>query len=103
MPAVEYVNANRMRYQLQQKVHAALSAVDVLICPTRGSGNQSAITNLTGQPVVCTPTGFDKRTGLPTSISFIGNLYQEAPVLLAAKYYQKATEWETTYPPLFLK
>jgi len=103
VPAVEYVNANRMRYQLQQKVHAALSAVDVLICPTRGSGNQSAITNLTGQPVVCTPTGFDKRTGLPTSISFIGNLYQEAPVLLAAKYYQKATEWETTYPPLFLK
>lgn len=103
VPAVEYVNANRMRYQLQQKVHAALSAVDVLICPTRGSGNQSAITNLTGQPVVCTPTGFDKRTGLPTSISFIGNLYQEAPVLLTAKYYQKATEWETTFPPLFLK
>jgi len=103
VPAVEYVNANRMRYLLQQKVHAALSSVDVLICPTRGSGNQSAITNLTGQPVVCTPTGFDKRSGLPTSISFIGNLYQEAAILLAAKYYQKATEWETTYPPLFLK
>jgi Asp-tRNA(Asn)/Glu-tRNA(Gln) amidotransferase A subunit family amidase len=103
VPAVEYVNANRLRYQLQQKVHTALSVVDVLICPTRGSGNQSAITNLTGQPVVCTPTGFDKRTGLPTSISFIGNLYQEAAILLAAKKYQKATEWETIHPPLFLK
>lgn len=103
VPAVEYVNANRLRYQLQQKVHTALSVVDVLICPTRGSGNQSAITNLTGQPVVCTPTGFDKRTGLPTSISFIGNLYQEAAILLAAKNYQKATEWETIHPPLFLK
>jgi len=103
VPAVEYVNANRMRYQLQQKVHAALTSVDVLICPTRGSGNQSAITNLTGQPVVCTPTGFDKRSGLPTSISFIGNLYQEAAILLAAKNYQKVTEWETIYPPLFLK
>lgn len=103
VPAVEYVNANRLRYQLQQKVHAALSVVDVLICPTRGSGNQSAITNLTGQPVICTPTGFDKRTGLPTSISFIGNLYQEAAILLAAKNYQKATEWETIHPPLFLK
>jgi Asp-tRNA(Asn)/Glu-tRNA(Gln) amidotransferase A subunit family amidase len=57
-----------MRYLLQQKVHAALQGIDVLICPTRGSGNQSAITNLTGQPVVCTPTGFDKRSGLPTSI-----------------------------------
>lgn len=103
VPAVEYVNANRMRYQLQQNIHAALSNVDVLICPTRGSGNQSAITNLTGQPVVCTPTGFDKRSGLPTSISFIGNLYQEAAILLAAKNYQKATEWETTHPPIFLK
>lgn len=101
VPAVEYVNANRMRYLLQQKVNAVLSNVDVLICPTRGSGNQSAITNLTGQPVVCTPTGFDKRSGLPTSISFIGNLYQEAAILLAAKYYQNATEWETTFPPMF--
>jgi Asp-tRNA(Asn)/Glu-tRNA(Gln) amidotransferase A subunit family amidase len=103
VPAVEYVNANRMRYQLQQKVHAALQGVDVLICPTRGSGNQSAITNLTGQPVVCVPTGFDKRSGLPTSISFIGNLYNEAAILLAAKYYQQATEWETMHPPLFIK
>ena len=93
VPAVEYVNANRMRYQLQQKVHAALEQIDVLICPTRGSGNQSAITNLTGQPVVCTPSGFDKRSGLPTSISFIGNLYNEAAILLAAKYYQQSTNW----------
>ncbi|WP_439504776.1 amidase [Sediminibacterium sp.] len=103
VPAVEYVNANRIRYQLQQKVHAALEQIDVLICPTRGSGNQSAITNLTGQPVVCTPTGFDKRSGLPTSISFIGNLYNEAAILLAAKYYQQATSWESMHPPLFLK
>lgn len=103
VPAVEYVNANRMRYLLQQKVHAALQGIDVLICPTRGSGNQSAITNLTGQPVVCTPTGFDKRSGLPTSISFIGNLYNEAAILLAAKHYQQATDWETMHPPAFLK
>ncbi|MBA4258656.1 MAG: amidase [Chitinophaga sp.] len=103
VPAVEYVNANRMRYQLQQKVHAALEQIDVLICPTRGSGNQSAITNLTGQPVVCTPSGFDKRSGLPTSISFIGNLYNEAAILLAAKYYQQSTNWESIHPPLFLK
>lgn len=103
VPAVEYVNANRMRYQLQQKIHAALKDIDVLICPTRGSGNQSAITNLTGQPVVCTPTGFDKRTGLPTSISFIGNLYDEAAILSTAKFYQSITEWETIHPPSFLK
>lgn len=103
VPAVEYVNANRMRYALQQKIHTALKDIDVLICPTRGSGNQSAITNLTGQPVVCVPTGFDKRTGLPTSISFMGNLYDEAAILSAAKFYQSITEWETIHPPSFNK
>lgn len=103
VPAVEYVNANRMRYELQQKIHAALKDIDVLICPTRGSGNQSAITNLTGQPVICTPTGFDKRTGLPTSISFIGNLFDEASILSMARFYQSITDWETTHPPSFLK
>lgn len=101
IPAVEYVNANRLRYALQQKVHEALQGIDVLICPTRGSGNQSAITNLTGQPVVCVPTGFDKRTNAPTSISFLGNLYGEAAILLAAKAYQQATEWDEMHPIKF--
>jgi Asp-tRNA(Asn)/Glu-tRNA(Gln) amidotransferase A subunit family amidase len=53
MSAVEYINANRHRYLLMQKVNDALKDIDVLICPTRGSGNQGAITNLTGHPVVC--------------------------------------------------
>jgi Asp-tRNA(Asn)/Glu-tRNA(Gln) amidotransferase A subunit family amidase len=101
MPAVEYINANRHRYVLMQKVHAAMQQVEVLICPTRGSGNQSAITNLTGQPVVCVPTGFDKRMNVPTSITFIGNLYDEANILLAAKAYQQATDWHEKHPTLF--
>jgi len=101
MPAVEYVNANRHRYLLMQKVNEAMQKVDVLICPTRGSGNQSAITNLTGQPAVCVPTGFDKRSSLPTSITFIGNLFDEASILLAAKAYQLATAWDETHPPKF--
>ncbi len=101
MPAVEYVNANRHRYLLMQKVNEAMQQVDVLICPTRGSGNQSAITNLTGQPAVCVPTGFDKRTNLPTSITFIGNLFDEASILLAAKAYQLSTGWEEMHPPKF--
>ncbi len=101
MPAVEYVNANRHRYLLMQKVNEAMQKVDVLICPTRGSGNQSAITNLTGQPVVCVPTGFDKRTNAPFSISFIGNLYDEASILSAAKAYQKATGWDEMHPLKF--
>ncbi|MBX9734212.1 MAG: amidase [Chitinophagaceae bacterium] len=101
MTGVEYVNANRHRYTLMQKINEAMQQIDVLICPTRGSGNQSAITNLTGQPAVCVPIGFDKRNGLPQSITFLGNIYGEAAILLAAKRYQESSVWEDMHPPKF--
>ncbi len=101
MSAVEYINANRHRYQLMQKVNEVINQVDVLICPTRGSGNQGAITNLTGHPALCMPTGFDKRQNLPTSITLIGRLYDEATILVAGKAYQDQTNWENMHPPLF--
>lgn len=101
MSAVEYINANRHRFLLMMKVNEALKDIDVLICPTRGSGNQGAITNLTGHPVVCMPTGFDNRFHLPTSITLIGKLYDEATLLAAAKAYQEATPWNDMHPTLF--
>jgi Asp-tRNA(Asn)/Glu-tRNA(Gln) amidotransferase A subunit family amidase len=101
MSAVEYINANRHRYLLMQKMNEAMKDIDVLICPTRGSGNQSAITNLTGHPVVCIPTGFDKRFNLPTSITLIGKLYDEATILAAANAYQVVTQWDDMHPPEF--
>lgn len=101
VPAVEYINANRHRYLLMQQVNEAMKDIDVLICPTRGSGNQGAITNLTGHPVVCVPTGFDKRNNLPTSITLIGKLYDEAAILAAAKAYQDVTQWDEMHPAMF--
>lgn len=101
VPAVEYINANRHRNILMQKVNEVVNQFDVIICPTRGSGNQSAITNLTGHPVLCVPTGFDRRSNTPTSISFIGKLFDEASILTAAKYYQDKTGWDEIHPPAF--
>lgn len=101
IPAVEYINANRHRYLLMQKVNEVVNQFDVIICPTRGSGNQTAITNLTGHPVVVVPTGFDKRSNTPTSITFIGKLYDEATILSVAKAYQNATTWDDMHPPMF--
>lgn len=101
IPAVEYINANRHRYLLMQQVNAALKDIDVLICPTRGSGSQSAITNLTGHPAICMPTGFDKRFNTPTSITLLGKLYGEAAMLTAAKALQQATPWDDVHPPMF--
>jgi Asp-tRNA(Asn)/Glu-tRNA(Gln) amidotransferase A subunit family amidase len=99
IPAVEYINANRYRYLLCKGVYDFMKNFDVLIVPTFG-GRQLAITNLTGNPVVCMPIGFNK-TGSPVSITLIGNLNDEASILAAAKAYQDKTDFNKKHPPLF--
>lgn len=99
MPAVEYVNANRHRYLLMQKVNELMQQYDAVICPNFG-GNQSAITNLTGHPVIVFPTGFNKLQ-LPTSITLVGKLYDEATIISIAKAYQSATNWNKLHPTMF--
>jgi len=101
IPAVEYINAQRHRYLLMQKVNEVIQQYDAIICPSNGDGNQSAITNLTGHPVVCVPTGFDKKFNLPTGISFVGKLFDEATLLNIADAFQKATPWDEAHPNKF--
>ena len=100
-PAVEYINAQRHRTILMQQVNELVSQYDAIICPSRGGGNQSAITNLTGHPVVCVPTGLDPKYKLPTGISFVGKLFDEATILTIAHQYQKATGWDEMHPTMF--
>ena len=98
IPAVEYINANRLRTQLMHEMAAVMRDIDVFIVPSHGA-NAMQITNFTGHPTVVVPNGFsDKHT--PTSISFIGGLYQEAETLAVAKAYQDATDWHLQYPQL---
>jgi Asp-tRNA(Asn)/Glu-tRNA(Gln) amidotransferase A subunit family amidase len=99
IPAVEYINANRHRYLLLQQVNEVIEKYDVIICPT-WSGNQAAITNLTGHPAISIPTGFNKNN-TPTGITLIGKLYDEATILAIAKVYQDATEWNKMHPEYF--
>ncbi len=99
IPAVEYINANRHRYLLMQKVNEIIEKYDVIICPT-WVGNQAAITNLTGHPAISIPTGFNKKNS-PTSITLVGKLYDEATILAIAKAYQDATPWNKMHPAFF--
>lgn len=101
VPAVEYINAQRHRYVMMQKVNEVINQYDAIICPSRGDGNQSAITNLTGHPVVCVPDGFNKKSNTPTGISFVGKLYDEATILYVASKYQQSTNWDELHPTLF--
>lgn len=100
IPAVEYINANRYRSMLCQKVQAFMKEYDVIIVPTF-SGSQLAITNLTGNPAVCLPIGFTP-SGNPYSITLIGNLYDEASILQVAKAFQDKTDFNKKHPPLFM-
>ncbi len=99
VPAVDYINANRHRYLLMQKINEFMSQYDVVICPSF-AGSQLRITNLTGHPAVCIPTGFNNNH-LPTSITLLGNLYDEATLLAVAKAYQQATQWDEMHPEMF--
>lgn len=99
IPAVEYINANRIRYQLIRKFHEVMKEYDAIISPSFG-GDQLYITNLTGHPCIVMPNGFDEQ-GHPASISIIGNLFEEEKILKVAAKYQEITEYDDTHPPLF--
>lgn len=99
IPAVEYVNAQRHRYLLMKKMQEFFANVDVVITPTY-AGSQLAITNLTGHPALCMPTGFTRQS-LPTSITFLGNLYGEANLLSVGRALQFNTGWEEVHPDKF--
>lgn len=99
IPAVAYIQANRARTILIQKMDSLMDKVDVYVCPTFGGPNL-LITNLTGNPAVVLPNGFNK-TGHPTSISFIGGLYGEGKTLEVAKAYQDATDFNKKHPKMF--
>ena len=99
--AVEYIQASRYRGKLIQDMHQLLKKYDVLITPTFG-GTQLLITNLTGHPVITVPNGFDKR-GRPTSISFLGNLFDEASILAFAKAFQDMSDHHKKHPGMVLR
>ncbi len=98
--AVEYIQANRIRTDLIEDYHQKMKEFDVVVVPSFQGGDQLLATNLTGHPVVVVPNGF-KENGSPTSISFLGNLFDEGTILAVAAAYQEATEFHNKQPRLF--
>ncbi len=106
---MEYIQANRIRYQVIQEMAKLMSQVDVYVAPSF-QGDNLLLTNLTGHPCVVLPNGFTKEgqpvptsrdlAGTPTSIAFIGKLFDEARLLAVAKAYQDATEFHLKHPVL---
>jgi Asp-tRNA(Asn)/Glu-tRNA(Gln) amidotransferase A subunit family amidase len=99
IPAVEYIQANRMRTLMIEEMADLMKDIDVYIAPSF-EGNNLLLTNLSGHPCVVLPHGFDEE-GAPTSITFIGRLYDEATVLGVAKQFQNSTDFHLKHPERF--
>ena len=129
IPAVDYINANRVRTLACRKYWDLFRTVDVVVTPTSVMGlNQLPATNLTGNPAVIVPNGFmeapplqpaatpaapsdtgrrvqpptpSPRPQVPVSLTFLGGLFREDVLLAVAHAYQEATGWHLRRPPGF--
>jgi Asp-tRNA(Asn)/Glu-tRNA(Gln) amidotransferase A subunit family amidase len=107
LPAAEYLDANRVRTLLMREMARVMSEVDVYVVPfdyadytpNPVATQNTSVTNLTGQPCVLLPHGFNEK-GNPTSLTFVGRVFGEAEMLAVAKAYQDATDWHERHPRL---
>lgn len=101
IPAVEYIQASRLRHKLVHDMHEALQGIDVLVAPTHGSLLTAA--NLTGHPTLVLPVGKSARErdgGRPTMVSLTGQLDGEGALLEVAEAWQRDTDWHKARPEL---
>lgn len=109
---VEYVQAQRGRTLLINEFDALMRDVDLIVTPTthrtaptfpeQTTSARSPFTrifNLTGQPSISVPCGFD-RQGLPIGLLLTGRRLEDATVLRAADAYERSTGWHQRRPEL---
>jgi len=98
IPAVDYINANRLRTNTIAAWDQLFSTVDVIVTPTSATNlSQLVATNLTGHPAVILPNGF-RPDGTPVSLTFLGGLFEEAKLLAVANAYQRETGFHRVHP-----
>ena len=125
IPAVEYLQAQRARALLMRQFAEVVGRFDVYVAPYMavrgGRGGDAAapdtpptpppsqppsairqhfqMANVCGYPAVSVPNGFTAE-GKPTSMTFLGRLYNEAQILALAKAYQDHAGWHKSQPKL---
>jgi Asp-tRNA(Asn)/Glu-tRNA(Gln) amidotransferase A subunit family amidase len=93
VPAVEYLQANRLRYKMMEDFNKVFAEVDLFL------GNSLGVTNLTGHPELCIPHGFNSQ-GQPTALNITGKLFGEQEILLLAHAFQSKTDHHLRRPKL---
>ncbi|HET9377884.1 MAG TPA: amidase [Chthoniobacterales bacterium] len=116
-PAVDYIQANRVRTLAIREMKKIFSEYDVVVA--KSSGPQLTVTNLTGHPSVIMPNGLRKNDaprppsidtgdddsiggpGTPVSITLLGRHYGDDKLLAFARAYQEATGFHRARPTGF--
>ena len=93
VPAVEYIQANRARYRLMEEYAKVFSDIDLFI------GSSLSVSNLTGNPEISLPHGFDSK-GQPASLRLTGKLFGETEILLLANAFQQKTDFHKKRPQI---
>jgi Asp-tRNA(Asn)/Glu-tRNA(Gln) amidotransferase A subunit family amidase len=97
VPAVDYLQANRVRYVLIEDMESLFRDVDLYLAPSV-QGDNLLLTNLTGHPAVAIPVGFtDPRS--PTTITLVSDYLDEGVLLSVAKQLQDRYGLGLNRPP----
>ncbi len=100
IPAVSYLQAQRLRSLLMVDMARALEDVDLLVHPPF-AGGVLTITNLTGHPTVCAPfvpSAGPRGDGSPRTICFTGLPDQDEALLAAVAAWQSAHPEHVLHP-----
>jgi Asp-tRNA(Asn)/Glu-tRNA(Gln) amidotransferase A subunit family amidase len=118
IPAVDYLQSQRMRSMMMHELATATAGVDVYLAPSTNGGprppeganapqpppgasqRHSQMANLACYPGLALPNGF-AASGAPTSVLFMAQPYGEAKLLAIAKAYQDVTGFHLAQPPEF--
>ena len=117
IPAVDYLQAMRLRRPMKRAVAELFQRFDAVVSPTRAtvaypanknfedvypnvSGGPALIPagNLCGLPALCVPNGLGENK-LPTSIAFMGPAFSERQLVALGALYQSKTRWHLERPP----
>ena len=108
LSASDYLEVNRRRTLLMRQMAHMMSGLDAYLVPFDYADYtpnpvatlNTAITNLTGQPCVLVPHGFNEK-GNPTNLTIVGRVFGDNAILAVAKAYQDATKWHLKHPPRY--
>lgn len=116
IPAVDYINAQRVRRRIQRRLDEFMAPYDAILAPAVNtvagpielpfrvwsagfsSTQLSGASNVAGLPAICVPTGFGEG-GLPTAMQLVSRAGREERALAIAAAYQQRTVWHRRTPP----